>query len=123
MWKSPRPDEEIEEADPERLVRDTWRFETFEPLDATGPRRARPLRGAACQELEPPRDPAGSSRICDLNVAMMRFPLTRWLFWAIRPPTRQVPNEDWRQLGRVMRAHSRVRSRSQYTAIVWQKPR
>lgn len=121
VWRTEMPGE-IDAVDPLRLVRDTWRFEEFEPvhryrrlaleigfvpraaLDWTGPVLDRSLRGlsalASCA-----RSPVG-------RAALARF----------RPSLRTVTATQWEQFAAVADAYAAVRRETGYAAIVLDKP-
>lgn len=121
VWRDARP-EEIESADPRRLVRDTWRFAEFEPLEryrATA--RESGLRERTCLDWTGPV----IDRFCRIAAATSRlgtFAPTRALLCAVRPGLARLRPDEWRFLVELMRAHDAVRRRSRYVALVFEKP-
>jgi cyclopropane fatty-acyl-phospholipid synthase-like methyltransferase len=120
-WRDARP-EAIEQLDAQRIVRGTWRFEEFEPLE-----RYRELARAQgfvetrfCDWTRPVID-----RFQFIATALARIGNTRAgraLLCALRPGLRSLSPDDWRGLVELMRAHDRVRRASHYVAFRLAKP-
>lgn len=120
-WPDEHP-EQIERYDPDGIVRDTWQFDEFEPLE----RYRRNARELGFREL----------RIIDWSSQVTRrFVAVCWaitllaqtrpgrLVYAIfRPGVFRIWNDDWAQLKDVMRAHQSMQDASNYTAMVFEKP-
>jgi cyclopropane fatty-acyl-phospholipid synthase-like methyltransferase len=120
-WKTDHP-EEIEELDPDGLVRDTWQFEQFEPLE-----RYRGLaRGLGFTEermLDWSTPVIGRFlALCGLLVALARFRPIRAFFKRLRPGLAGLSPEEWDDVGRAVRAHAPVRRRTRYVAMVFERP-
>lgn len=121
VWRSERPSE-IASADPDRLVRDSWQFEEFEPWA----RYRRRLLEAGF-EIERELDWSGPvaarfQRLGNLLLVFGTRPLLRPLLWIVRPQLRAIPSEDWDQVARVVRTHDAVRRHSAYVAFVARRP-
>jgi cyclopropane fatty-acyl-phospholipid synthase-like methyltransferase len=121
-WRSDQPGE-IEALDPERLVRDTWGYEEFEPLEryrATA--KACGFREIAIHDwtrLVLDR----FQRIAQTFINLLASSnVIRWAYRWIWPGTRRLRPEEWVWFARLMRAHDRVRSQTRYTAMVLEKP-
>jgi SAM-dependent methyltransferase len=122
VWRDAQP-EAIASADPRRLVRDTWRFEEFEPLERyRKSARELGLVERACHDWTGPvidrfqRIAATISRLGTLAPS-------RALLCAVRPGLARIQPDEWRFLVELMRAHDAVRRRSRYVALVFEKPR
>ena len=120
-WRSDRP-EEIEELDPDRLIRDTWRFERFEPFEVY--RRA--LRDVGFRErrvLDWSRPVVDRFQAaCTILSTLGRFKPNRKLLTLIYPGLASLAPEDWGQLADVTRAHNQIRRQTLYAAFVLEKP-
>jgi SAM-dependent methyltransferase len=120
VWTGDDPGE-IDALDHDRAVRDTWRFDEFEPLRRYRERAAacglREVRTLDWTRLVLRRFQSVGDVICTLG--LYRAP--RWVLCLFRPAWRRAPLEDWFELHRVVRAHSRVRQRTRYGALVFQK--
>ncbi len=121
VWTTPDP-AEIDAFDVDRAVRDTWRFEEFEPLE-----RYR-KRAAACGFTEV-RTVDWTTPVLhrfqavgDLITTLGLYRVPRWILCLFRPAWRRAPLEDWFEVHRVVQAHSRVRERTRYLAYVLEKP-
>ena len=121
-WRSDQPGE-IEALDPERLVRDTWGYEEFEPLEryrATA--KACGFREIAIHDwtrLVLDR----FQRIAQTFINVLASSdVIRWMYRWIWPGTRRLRAEEWVWFARLMRAHDRVRSQTRYTVMVLEKP-
>jgi SAM-dependent methyltransferase len=120
-WASADP-AEIESADPERAVRDTWHFEQFEPLERYRER----ARSCGFRELgiydwtRPVLD--RFQLIGDLITRLGRYTIPRQVLCLLRPSWREAPIEEWIELHRVIQAHSSVRRQTRYVALLLEKP-
>lgn len=123
VWRTDQP-EEIEELDPERLVRDTWGFEEFEPLEryrATA--KACGFRELAIHDWTRPVIDRFQF-ICESFVRLnARSAWLRWIYRWIWPSSRRISADEWQWFARLMRAHDRVRGSAGYAALVLEKPR
>jgi SAM-dependent methyltransferase len=122
-WRDEHPDD-IAACDPDRLVRDTWRFEEFEPLSRYR-RTASELgfRERAAYDWTTPV----MARFSLVGHVTARIGLTRVGRAAMRArPFRdtlgRVPTADWREIIDWLRAGDAVRRASRYTAFVFEKP-
>ena len=120
-WRSDRP-EEIEALDPDRLIRDTWRFERFEPFE--GYRRA--ARDVGFRErrildwTRPVLDRFQAA--CTILSTLGRFKPNRKLLTLMYPGLSTLAPEDWGDLADVTRAHNQIRRHTRYAAFVLEKP-
>ena len=121
VWRDSHP-EEIERLDPKRLVRDTWRFEEFEPLEryrataaALGFRERRIL-----DWTRPVID--RFQRIAQTNARLGTWRVGRFILRTFRPGYARMRAADWEFLVELMRAHDAVRRASRYVALVLEKP-
>jgi MPBQ/MSBQ methyltransferase len=120
VWNDDRPDE-IAALDPERLVRDTWRFSEFEPFAryrATA--RALGFREIAIHDWTTPVTRRFQA-IGTANAKAGTHPLSRALVCAFRPGLAKIQPEEWRYLVGLMRAHGAVQRASRYVAFVLEK--
>ncbi len=122
-WRDDRP-ERIADLDPDRLVRDTWRFEEFEPL-ARYRRSARDVgfREAAFHDWTAPV----MDRFAQVSRVLGRIGVTRPGRALLRVPPLgkrlgSVPREDWQALLEWLAPADAVRHASQYAAFVLEKP-
>ncbi|HKC51346.1 MAG TPA: methyltransferase domain-containing protein [Myxococcota bacterium] len=120
-WGDARP-ERIEELDPERLVRDTWRFSEFEPLA-----RYRAIAREVGFRERAFRDWTGAviGRFQHIASFLARTGNTRAgrAFWcALRPGLTRIRRDEWPALVELMRAHGEVRRASRYVAFLLEKP-
>ncbi len=121
-WPDEHP-QDIARHDPDGLVRETWQFDEFEPLA----RYRRTARDLGFREL---RIVDWSTRVTKRFVAIC-WTLTRLsqsragrLVYALfRPGVFRIWNADWAHLLDVMRAHQSLQRASNYTALVFEKPR
>jgi SAM-dependent methyltransferase len=122
VWTTSDPSE-IDAFDPDRAVRDTWRFEEFEPLARYRERAAacgfREVRAVDWTTPVLRRFQA----VGDLITTLGLYRVPRWILCLFRPAWRRAPLEDWFEVHRVVQAHSRVRQRTRYLAMVLEKPR
>ncbi|WP_447035747.1 class I SAM-dependent methyltransferase [Streptomyces sp. DSM 118878] len=121
FWHTERP-EEITVLDPERLVRNTWQFEEFEPLhryrrlaretgftpraaiDWTRPVLHRTLHGLA------------------LLARLARSSVGRKVLVRLRPSLSSVEPAQWERFVSIADAHAAVRDRMGYAAVILDKP-
>jgi SAM-dependent methyltransferase len=121
VWTTPDPSE-IDAFAPDRAVRDTWRFEEFEPLVRYRERAAdcgfREVRAVDWTTPVLRRFQSVGDTITTLGL----YRVPRWILCLFRPAWRRAPLEDWFEVHRVVQAHSRVRQRTRYLAFVLEKP-
>jgi MPBQ/MSBQ methyltransferase len=120
-WRDARP-ERIEELDPKRLVRDTWRFSEFEPLA-----RYRAVMSELGFRERAFRDWTGPviGRFQQIATFLARTGNTRAgraLWCAVRPGLMRIRADEWSELVALMRAHGEVRRASCYVAFLLEKP-
>lgn len=121
VWNDDRPDG-IAALDPDRLVRDTWRFHEFEPFEryrATA--RALGFRERAIHDWTGPVTRRFQA-IGTANAHAGTHALSRALVCAFRPGLAKIKPEEWRYLVGLMRAHGAVQRASRYVAFVFEKP-
>ncbi len=121
-WTDDNP-ASINELDPQRIVREMWSFDEFEPLE-----RYRAMAGElGFREVQ----------ICDWTEAVMgrfqrvasimtrvgMFPPARRLMSVLRPSVARVDPAAWGIALDVLRAHERVLPKTRYVAFEFQKPR
>ena len=120
-WQTDTP-EEIETLDPERLVRDTWRYEQFEPLG----RYREAAHTVGFEEkllLDWSRPVLGRFLwLCSVLCLFARFRAGRALFCRLRPGLRELELSDWYEVFAVVKAHGPIRRRARYVALVLEKP-
>jgi SAM-dependent methyltransferase len=120
VWATPHP-EEIELLDPDRLVRDTWRFEQFEPLESY--RQVAREYGLKEDRLVDWTRPV-TTRFQQVGNALLwvgRTAAGRFLLSILRGGGFEYGRKDWEEVRRIIDAHDRVRSRSRYVALVLKK--
>jgi SAM-dependent methyltransferase len=121
VWRDDRPDA-IELRDARHIVRDTWRFTEFEPLE-----RYRSLaRGIGFREAGF-RDWTGPviDRFQRLGSWLARTGSTalgRALLSRVRPGLADISPDEWQYLVQLMHAHDEVRSAARYVAFLFEKP-
>lgn len=121
VWRDAHP-ERIESLDPRRLVRDTWRFAEFEPLERyRSSAAALGFRERAIHDWTVPVIDT-FQRIAQTNARLGTWRLGRSILRTFRPGYARMTAEDWRFLVELMRAHDAVRRASRYVALVWEKP-
>ena len=121
VWRDSQP-ERIAACDPDHLVRDTWRFEEFEPLERYR-RNARAL-GFVERAFRDWTRPV-IDRFQHIATFLARTGNTRAgraLWCALRPRLRRIRPDEWQSLVPLMRAHDRVRRSSRYVAFLFEKP-
>jgi SAM-dependent methyltransferase len=121
VWSDSEP-ERIELLDPKRIVRDTWRFTEFEPLEryrATA--RELGFRERALRDWSGPV----IGRFQWIASFLARTGNTRAgraLWCAVRPGLTRIRPEEWGELVELMRAHGEVQRESRYVALLLEKP-
>ncbi|MCK2244115.1 MULTISPECIES: cyclopropane-fatty-acyl-phospholipid synthase family protein [unclassified Crossiella] len=121
-WREADPST-IETLDPDRLVRDTWHFEQFEPLE-------RYLSTAAATGFTvravhdwTPHALAHYGRAAPVLRRILSTRAGRWAACRYRPALAGLTEADWRQLIRIMDAHmTGLVAPCRYTALVLDKP-
>ncbi len=121
VWRDAQP-ESIERLDPKRLVRDTWCFSEFEPLERYRARAA--ALGFRERAMHDWTGPVINrfQRIAQTNARVGTFALGRFILRTFRPGYARMSAADWEFLVELMRAHDAVRRASRYVALVWEKP-
>lgn len=121
-WPDEHP-EDIAKYDTGGLVRETWQFDEFEPLA----RYRRTARDLGFREL---RIVDWSTRvtkrfvtICWTLLLLAQTRPGRLLYALFRPGVFRIWNSNWAHLLDVMSAHRSVQRVSNYTALVFEKPR
>jgi SAM-dependent methyltransferase len=121
VWRDDRP-EQIATLDPEGLVRGTWQFEEFEPLQ----RYRENAQSCGFREramLDWSHAVTGRFvRVAHLLAWLGRHRPGRRLLGWVFPRMREVGDEHWPRLLELVRAHERVRRQSGYVALVLEKP-
>lgn len=119
-WKTDRP-EEIETLDPERLVRNTWRYEQFEPLSRYR-EVARRIGFSEERLLDWSRPVIGRFLwLCSVLCFFARSRAGRAFFCLLRPGLRELEYQDWLEVFAVMKAHGPIRRQTRYVALVLEK--
>ncbi|MBW2280733.1 MAG: methyltransferase domain-containing protein [Deltaproteobacteria bacterium] len=120
-WPTDRP-HEIADYDDGGLVRETWQFEEFEPLE----RYRRSAREVGFREARLLDWTALVTRrfvwIAWMMAMLCQYRLPRLVFALFRPGVFKLWNEDWAHLREVMRVHRKVQQASMYVALVLEKP-
>lgn len=121
-WSDSRP-ERIEELDPRRHVRDTWRFSEFEPLERYRV-TARELGFVerAFRDWTTPVT-ARFQWIATFLARTGNVRAGRALWCTLRPKLRRIRPDEWTVLVELMRAHGEVQRASRYVAFLLEKPR
>jgi len=121
VWRDSHP-EEIERLDPKRLVRDTWCFDEFEPLERY--RASAAAIGFREHALHDWTAPVINrfQRIAQTNARAGTTRLGRFILRTFRPGLGRIRAEEWELLVELMRAHDAVRRASRYVALVLEKP-
>jgi len=121
VWQNNRP-EEIADFDDKRIVRDTWRFDEFEPLERYRT-RARQLGFHERKLLDWSRPVTGRFvKLGFLLAYLGNSTQGRWLLKQLFPAVSGVRDEEWPDLLALMHAHERVQKQSSYIALVLDKP-
>jgi MPBQ/MSBQ methyltransferase len=121
VWKGDRP-EEIADPDGEGIVRTTWRFAEFEPLERYRERAQRIgfLEHAMLDWSTPVT--GRFVKVAYLLAYLGRFAPSRALLKQLFPDVARVRDDQWPDLLKLVRAHERVRRLSSYVAFVLDKP-
>jgi cyclopropane fatty-acyl-phospholipid synthase-like methyltransferase len=120
-WKTDHP-EEIEKLDPHRYVRDTWKYEEFEPLERYRA-NAKAVGFRELRILDWSRVTTGRFQaICNFLVFIARPKWIRPFYGLLRPVLRTMTDEDWLSLTQATTAHEVVRQSTTYAALVFEKP-
>jgi SAM-dependent methyltransferase len=121
VWRDERPDA-IELRDPRRIVRDTWRFAEFEPLERyRSLARALGFRELLFQDWTRPV----IDRFQQLGMAIAKLgnsPLGRAVLSRAPPGLASLQPDEWQYLVELMHAHDEVRSATRYVAFLFAKP-
>jgi len=121
VWRSDRP-EEIAGPDAQRIVRDTWRFEEFEPL-ARYRERARQIGFHERALLDWSKPVTGRFvKVGYLLAYLGSVAPGRALLKRLFPGVERVRGDQWPDLLELVHAHERVRRASGYVAFVLDKP-
>jgi MPBQ/MSBQ methyltransferase len=121
VWRDAHP-EAIERLDPKRLVRDTWCFREFEPLERYRATAAKlGFRERAIHDWTAPVIDR-FQKIAQTNARAGTFALGRLILRTFRPGYGRMTAADWEFLVELMRAHDAVRRASRYVALVLEKP-
>ena len=120
VWRDAEP-EAIERVDARRIVRDTWRFADFEPLERyRAHARELGLVERACLDWTVPV--IGRFQRIGMTISRLgTFAPTRALLCAVRPGLARIRPDEWRFLVELMRAHDAVRRHGRYVALVFEK--
>lgn len=121
-WPDEHP-EDIARHDPHGFVRETWQFEEFEPLaryrDTARALGFRERQIVDWSTLVTKRFAA----ICLAVTGMCQNPIGRFVYALFRPGLFRIWDSDFAHLLEVVRAHRSVQRVSNYTALVFEKPR
>jgi MPBQ/MSBQ methyltransferase len=123
VWRDDSP-ERIAECDPDHLVRDTWRFEEFEPLA----RYRRAARAVGFREVvehdwtAPVMDRFALVGHVTARVGLSRIGRLTMRSRPFRDTLGSVSPEDWQALVEWLRAGDAVRHASRYVAFVFERP-
>lgn len=121
VWNDAHP-ERIAEVDIGAVVRDTWQFEQFEPLESYRT-RARELGFREHALLDWSKQVTlRYVQVCAAFAWAGHHAPTRTILNLRFPELREFDRDDWEALMEVVRAHERVRSHSGYMALVFEKP-
>ena len=121
VWRDAHP-EAIERLDPRRLVRDTWCFGEFEPLERYRANAAAVgFRERALIDWTVPVIDR-FQRIAQTIARAGTWRAGRAVLRTFRPGLARLEPADWTFLVELMRAHDAVRRASRYVALVLEKP-
>ena len=121
-WTDDNPTS-IDELDPQRIVREMWSFDEFEPLERYRS-TASELGFREVQICDWTDTVTGRfQRIASLMTRVGMFPPARKLISVFHPPVARVHPDAWGIALNVLRAHERVLPMTRYVAFVFQKPR
>jgi MPBQ/MSBQ methyltransferase len=121
VWRTESP-EEIAAPDDQRIVRDTWRFDQFEPL-ARYHERAREVGFIARKTLD--WSTPVTKRFAQVGFLLAYLgntALGRGILGLLFPGVRRVRRDQCPGLLELMHAHARVQRESGYYALVFDKP-
>lgn len=120
-WGDDQP-EQIDRLDDEGLVRTTWRFDEFEPLERY--RRVAAEIGFRERALHDWTTPVlvRVQRALNMLVWIASFEVGKAIGRRMMPGLRALEPEDWDTFSRLVGAHDRVRRRSRYVALVLERP-
>ena len=117
VWTDDDPGQ-IEDLDPDRRVRDTWRFDYFEPLESYRKlARAAGFAEQACVDWSRPVLHRFQT-IGNLILAVGSHPLGRAVLSIGRPALSDFTAKDWEENRRTVAAMDRVRRKTAYVALV-----
>jgi len=121
VWRDSHP-ERIESLDPLRLVRDTWCFDEFEPLDRY--RSTAAAQGFLEKRILDWTRPVIDrfQRIAQTTARAGTFRLGRLILRTFRKGHARMSTTDWERVVLLMRAHGAVQRASRYVALVLDKP-
>ena len=112
----------IEFVDPERLVRDAWRFDELEPAGGY-------LTAVTDAGFNVARVVDWTRSVVQRAVGLARFIAAaarsrfgRWVLRRLKPGSVDVQPEEWRQFEDSIRAHGAVARETRYLAFVLDKP-
>lgn len=121
VWRDAHP-EWIERLDPGRLVRDTWCFGEFEPLERYRANAAAVgFRERALYDWTVPVIDR-FQKIGETIARVGTWRAGRALLRTFRPGLARLAPTDWTFLVELMRAHDAVRRASRYVALVLERP-
>jgi len=121
VWRDLEP-ERIEALDPKRLVRDTWRFTEFEPLERYR-KNARELGFRERALVDWTRPVIGRFQAIATFLARTGNTRAGRVLWnALRPGLSRIRPDEWPTLVELMRAHGDVESATRYVALLLEKP-
>ncbi len=121
VWASDRP-EEIERLDPSRLVRESWKFEQFEPVERyRAIARECGLREARLLDWTLPVT-TRFQQVGNFLLWIGRTSAGRLFLSLVRGGGFEYGQADWQEIRGIIEAHDRVRSGSRYVALVLEKP-
>lgn len=113
---------EINAADPGRVVRDTWAFEEFEPLDRYI-RHAIDIGYRPCRVHDWTRPVARRfMTVGVLGAGLALSPAGRGLLGRVLPPLKDLTRAQWLSFSSIVLAHVPVQRASRYIALVLDKP-
>jgi SAM-dependent methyltransferase len=121
VWTTSHP-EEIGVLDSRGLVRESWRFEQFEPLERY--REIAREYGLVEARLLDWTVPVAArfQQVANFLLQVGRTSAGRLLLSLLRGGGFEYGVEDWREIREIIEAHDRVRTRTRYVALVLEKP-
>jgi SAM-dependent methyltransferase len=121
VWATRHP-EEVEALDPRRLVRSTWRFEQFEPLERYR-EMARECGFVEARLLDwTVPVPQRFQQVANFLLRVGHTAAGRFLLSILRGGGFEYGRKDWEEIREIVEAHDQVRSGSRYVALVLEKP-